>query len=125
MDTLSEPVKKLVTNILEPDVSKRWRLDQIVHSDWIAMDPRLLVLTPAEQTAFNNATEERKRYEEKFSKKETVKATQRKSIKVEERKKSEVEETRDSEEVTVIKENPRVAISSIVAGENYFKKLGV
>lgn len=71
-ETLSEQVKKLVTRLLEPDVSKRWKLDQILHSEWIAMDPRLLVLTPAEQTALNNAMQERKKIEEKFSTKDPV-----------------------------------------------------
>ncbi|KAL6436983.1 hypothetical protein ACFW04_004958 [Cataglyphis niger] len=69
-DNVTDVVKKLVNNMLEPDVSKRWRLDQIVHSDWIAMDPRLMVLTPAEQTALNYAIEERKRHEEKFTRRE-------------------------------------------------------
>jgi len=69
-DRITDSVKKLVNNMLEPDVSKRWRLDQIVQSEWIAMDPRLLVLTPAEQTALNHAIEERKRHEEKFVKRE-------------------------------------------------------
>lgn len=72
--SLTDRVKKLVTNLLEPDVAKRWRLDQILQSDWIAMDPRLLVLSPAEQIALNNAIEERKKYEEKFVKKEPVRA---------------------------------------------------
>lgn len=71
-ETLSEQVKKLVTRLLEPDVSKRWKLDQTLHSEWIAMDPRLLVLTPAEQTALNNAIQERKKIEEKFSTKDPV-----------------------------------------------------
>lgn len=69
---LTDHVKKLVSNLLEPEVSKRWRLDQIVHSDWIAMDPRLLVLTPTEQAALNNAIEERKKHEEKFAKKHSI-----------------------------------------------------
>lgn len=67
---LTDHVKKLVSNLLEPDVSKRWHLDQIVHSEWIAMDPRLLVLTPAEQAALSNAIEERKRHEERVTRKE-------------------------------------------------------
>jgi len=71
---LTDHVKRLVSNLLEPDVSKRWHLDQIVHSDWIAMDPRLLVLTPAEQAALNNAIEERKRLEENVAKKEVIQA---------------------------------------------------
>jgi len=72
--SLTDRVRKLVGSLLEPDVSKRWRLDQIVHSDWIAMDPRLLVLTPAEQIALNSAIEERKRFEEKFARREPVRA---------------------------------------------------
>lgn len=72
--SLTDRVKKLVSSLLEPDVSKRWRLDHIVQGDWIAMDPRLLVLTPAEQIALNNAIEERKRYEEKFVRREPVRA---------------------------------------------------
>ncbi|XP_011150317.1 testis-specific serine/threonine-protein kinase 6 isoform X2 [Harpegnathos saltator] len=72
MGTLTDHVKKLVGNLLEPDVTKRWRFDQIVQSDWIAIDPRLLVLTPAEQAALNNAIEERKKHEEKFTKRDSM-----------------------------------------------------
>lgn len=72
MGNLTDHVKKLVSSLLEPDVSKRWRWDQIVQSDWIAMDPRLLVLTPAEQSALNNAIEERKKHEEKFIKRDSI-----------------------------------------------------
>lgn len=72
--SLTDRVKKLVNSLLEPDVSKRWRLDQIVQSDWIAMDPRLLVLTPGEQIALSTAIEERKRHEEKLAKREPVQA---------------------------------------------------
>lgn len=64
--SLSEHVKKLVTHLLEPDPHKRWKLTQVINSDWIAMDPRLLVLTPAEQIALNNAIEEKKKLEGKF-----------------------------------------------------------
>ena len=74
IDSLTDRVKKLVDNLLEPDVSKRPHTNQIVQSEWIAMDPRLLILSPAEQIALNNAMEERKRFEEKFMKKETVRA---------------------------------------------------
>ncbi|KAG5321302.1 TSSK1 kinase, partial [Pseudoatta argentina] len=74
IDSLTDRVKKLVGNLLEPDTSKRWPLDQIIQSDWIAMDPRLLMLTPAEQIALNSAIEERKRFEEKIMEKELVRA---------------------------------------------------
>ena len=71
-DTLSEFVKKLIRNLLEPDVNKRWKIDQVIHSEWIAMDPRLTILTLAEQTALNNAVEEKRKNEDKFLKKETI-----------------------------------------------------
>lgn len=71
--SLSENVKKLVTNLLEPDPSKRWKMDQVIHSDWIAMDPRLVVLTSAEQTALNNAIEDRRKSEEKRARKDSKK----------------------------------------------------
>ncbi|XP_033365261.1 testis-specific serine/threonine-protein kinase 1-like [Bombus vosnesenskii] len=109
-ETLSEQVKKLVTRLLEPDVSKRWKLDQTLHSEWIAMDPRLLVLTPAEQTALNNAMQERKKIEEKFSVKDP------KLFKVEEKKKTNNTANAKPEEVTVIKKAARVTISSVAAG---------
>lgn len=54
-------VKKIVTNLLEPDISKRWNLNQILNSEWIAMDPRLLGMTPAEKMAVTNAQEERRK----------------------------------------------------------------
>ncbi|XP_054016093.1 testis-specific serine/threonine-protein kinase 6-like [Hylaeus anthracinus] len=101
--SLSENVKKLVTFLLEPVPTKRWTLKQILSSDWIAMDPRLLVLTPAEQTALNNAIEERQKMEEKFSKKDP------KMFKVEEKKKTEVAANKAKpEEVTVLKKAAKV-----------------
>lgn len=63
---LSEKLKLLMNNLLEPDVTRRYKIDQVVYSDWIAMDPKLSVLTPAEQNALNSAIEERKKNEEKF-----------------------------------------------------------
>lgn len=68
-ETISDNAKKTVANLLEPDVKKRWQIDQILYGEWIAMDPRLLVLTPIEQSALNHAIEERKKNEEKFLKK--------------------------------------------------------
>ena len=70
--SLSENVKRLVSKLLEPDPPKRWKLEQIIKSEWIAMDPRLLVLTIAEQTALNHAIEEKRKMEEKFSRKDPV-----------------------------------------------------
>lgn len=48
-DLISEKVKKSLVHLLEPDVNKRWRIDQLLCSEWIAMDKRLLHLTDAEQ----------------------------------------------------------------------------
>ncbi|EEB17054.1 cAMP-dependent protein kinase catalytic subunit, putative [Pediculus humanus corporis] len=48
---LTDQAKKLVTLMLEPDVTKRLSMYQILNSDWIAMDPRLMVMTPAERMA--------------------------------------------------------------------------
>ncbi|XP_012279712.1 testis-specific serine/threonine-protein kinase 1 [Orussus abietinus] len=117
-DTLSDHVKKLVTCLLEPDVGKRWRMDQVLHSDWIAMDPRLMVLTPAEQSALDNAIEERKRNEEKFSK-------GTKEGKHHEKKRLEAEEAKKEKEgVTVIKDAVKPSGSTIIERGNYFRNLG-
>ncbi|KAI4462600.1 serine/threonine kinase [Holotrichia oblita] len=61
IDLLSEQVKKLTTHLLEPDINKRWKVEQVLNSDWIAMDARLLELTPPEQYALQCAQEERKK----------------------------------------------------------------
>lgn len=61
VDLLSDAVKKLESHLLEPDIAKRWRVDQVLCSDWIAMDPRLLELNAAEQSALNYAQELRKK----------------------------------------------------------------
>lgn len=62
IDVLSDQVKKLMTHLLEPDVAKRWRVEQILNSEWLAMDPRLMQLNPAEQAAMLQAQEERKKH---------------------------------------------------------------
>lgn len=38
---VSEQCKKLVTSMMEPDVGTRFSIDQVVNSEWIAMDTRL------------------------------------------------------------------------------------
>lgn len=55
-------MKQLVSHLLEPDTNKRWKIDQIVESDWIALDPRFKVLTKAEENAMAQAIIERKHY---------------------------------------------------------------
>ena len=47
--------------MLEPDVTKRLSMYQILNSDWIAMDPRLMVMTPAERMAVTSAQDERRK----------------------------------------------------------------
>ncbi|XP_011342762.1 testis-specific serine/threonine-protein kinase 1 isoform X2 [Ooceraea biroi] len=122
-DVLTDHVKRLVNSLLEPDVSKRWRLDQIMHSDWIAMDPRLLVLTPAEQTALNGAIEERKRHEEKFGRRDPMRTESLKRVKLEEGKKINENRTHKAEEVTVLKDAVKVAVSTVMASGNQFGNL--
>ncbi|XP_033337451.1 testis-specific serine/threonine-protein kinase 3 isoform X2 [Megalopta genalis] len=108
---LSEQVKKLVSAILEPDPVKRLRLDQIISCEWIAMDPRLLTLTPAEQIALTSAQEERKKMEEKFFRRDP------KIFKVEEKTKIETQQpSKGKQDVTVIKKAGNVVLSSIASG---------
>ncbi|XP_015595959.1 testis-specific serine/threonine-protein kinase 1-like [Cephus cinctus] len=120
-DILSEQAKKLVINLLEPDTGKRWRMDQVIHSEWIAMDPRLMILTPAEQTALNAAIEERKKNEEKLTK-------AMKSGKIDDKKKMGTDNGEDKnrvgEEVTIIKDAVKPAGSTIIGTGNYFRNLG-
>lgn len=59
-NTLSDNVKKLLPLILEPEVSKRCTIEDILSSDWMKMDPRLMVLTSAENLALRSATEKTK-----------------------------------------------------------------
>lgn len=61
IDSLSDQVKKLTQQLLEPDITKRLKIDQVLTHEWVAMDPRLLELNTAEQTALNQAIEARKR----------------------------------------------------------------
>ncbi|XP_034949554.1 testis-specific serine/threonine-protein kinase 1-like [Chelonus insularis] len=117
VDELSENVKKLITNLLEPDTSKRWKTDQVVHSSWIAMDPRLVILSPIEQAALNNAIDERKKNEQKYSKKHTI------IFKVDQQDNSEYKQNiPDAENIKIIKEVDKTPInSSFIEGDNLFK----
>ncbi|GLH01955.1 Uncharacterized protein GBIM_08011 [Gryllus bimaculatus] len=94
IDTLSEQVKKLVTNLLEPDVTKRWRMDQVLNSEWVAMDPRLLALTAAEQAAVKAAADEKSRRKGGSGEKKTSGS-----------KRNSSQDEATSEAVTVIKDN--------------------
>ncbi|KAL0105371.1 hypothetical protein PUN28_016791 [Cardiocondyla obscurior] len=105
-DSLTDHVKKFVNNLLEPDVSKRWRLNQIMQNDWIAMDSRLLVLTPAEQTALNNAIEERKKFE-KFARREP------RRHKIQMTQEIDKYETDEAEKISVLKDAAKATVSTI------------
>ncbi|KAE8753152.1 hypothetical protein FOCC_FOCC000075, partial [Frankliniella occidentalis] len=59
VDILSDQVKNLIYNMLEPDTQRRYQVDAILASDWIAMDPRLATCTAAETNALNAALSER------------------------------------------------------------------
>ncbi|XP_074113524.1 testis-specific serine/threonine-protein kinase 1 isoform X3 [Cotesia typhae] len=72
IDKLSDQVKKLVGNLIEPDIKKRWRIEKIVYCSWIAMEPRLILLKPREQEALNKAIDHRKSNAEKNLKKQTI-----------------------------------------------------
>ncbi|XP_018343670.1 PREDICTED: testis-specific serine/threonine-protein kinase 1-like isoform X2 [Trachymyrmex septentrionalis] len=107
ISSLTDCVKKLVGNLLEPEVSKRWHLDQIIQSDWIAMDPRLLILTPAEQIALNKAIEERKKFEEKLRKESTQQKIEKTEM-IDEHKNDKMEE------ITILKDASKGTISTLM-----------
>ncbi|KAJ8942903.1 hypothetical protein NQ314_009878 [Rhamnusium bicolor] len=84
IDSLSEQVKVLVTHLLEPDITKRWRVEQIVNSEWLAMDSRLIHLSPAEESALAQAQVERRTHLNSISKRQPSekKLTQIEDVKV-------------------------------------------
>lgn len=51
VNNLSDAVKRLVTSMLEPDPNKRIKVDDALKCTWMAMDPKMLNLTAAEQAA--------------------------------------------------------------------------
>lgn len=51
VNNLTEPLKKLVAYLLEPDAMKRFKIEDSLKCAWIAMEPRLMNLTTAEQAA--------------------------------------------------------------------------
>ncbi|CAI6365395.1 unnamed protein product [Macrosiphum euphorbiae] len=48
---ISENVKLCIDNLLQPEPRKRWTIDQILDSDWIKMDRRLVNMTEQESLA--------------------------------------------------------------------------
>ncbi|XP_066252779.1 testis-specific serine/threonine-protein kinase 3-like [Euwallacea similis] len=80
VDSLSEEVKQLVINLLEPDTNKRWKIDHIVKSDWIGLDSRFNSLTKAEENALSQAFIERRIYLEGLNRKNKDAVKLRKEI---------------------------------------------
>nr|CAI5829738.1 unnamed protein product [Callosobruchus analis] len=56
---------------MEPDITKRWRVEQIVTSEWMAMDNRLMQMTAAEEMALAHAQQEKQSYIDSLNKKAT------------------------------------------------------
>lgn len=83
IDVLSDQVKKLTTCLLEPDVSKRWRVEQILNSDWIAMDARLVDMSPAERVALLHAQELKRKYKNDGIRPKTLAKIKRKDDSIE------------------------------------------
>lgn len=41
IDQISYECKTVIKNMLEPIVTERWTVEDVIQSDWIAMDTRL------------------------------------------------------------------------------------
>ncbi|XP_018560846.1 testis-specific serine/threonine-protein kinase 1-like [Anoplophora glabripennis] len=82
VDYLTDQVKLLTALLLEPDVTKRWRVEQIVKCEWLGMDPRLKELNEAEESALVQAQVERKNYLENLTKKQSEKKLAPEDVKV-------------------------------------------
>ncbi|XP_062527943.1 testis-specific serine/threonine-protein kinase 1-like [Bombyx mori] len=59
IDTISDNCKRLIGLMLEPNHQNRLKIYDIVNSEWIAMDSRLLEWTPQETLAYKKAREEK------------------------------------------------------------------
>ncbi|KAG5883912.1 hypothetical protein JTB14_032135 [Gonioctena quinquepunctata] len=85
IDNLSEAIKQVVVHLLEPDITKRWKVDQVLSSEWMSMDPRLVQLSSAEESALAQAQVERKAYINRLTRKQSLndkKLTQIEDVKV-------------------------------------------
>ncbi|KAK6639263.1 hypothetical protein RUM43_007535 [Polyplax serrata] len=63
---LSDQVKNLLENILEPNVHKRYTISEVVTSGWMFMDHRTLHMTEMETLALVKAKEERRKMDEEI-----------------------------------------------------------
>ncbi|XP_050672326.1 testis-specific serine/threonine-protein kinase 1-like isoform X2 [Leptidea sinapis] len=59
IDSISENCKRLLRSMLDPNYRNRIKIDEIINSEWIAMDGRLLEWTPQETQAYKKAREEK------------------------------------------------------------------
>lgn len=59
-EVISDKVKKVAERLMEPDTAKRWRVENILSSSYMAAEPRLLHLTEAEQMSLMYAQQLRK-----------------------------------------------------------------
>jgi len=66
---ISENVKLCIDNILQPEPRKRWTIDQILDSDWIKMNRRLVNMTEQESSALVEALNQDKTVYQKHLKK--------------------------------------------------------
>lgn len=84
IDSLSEAIKGVVVKLLEPDITKRWKVSQILSSEWMLMDPRLTQLSTVEEQALLQAQIERKNFIEMFNKKQSMSLEKRPTSTIEE-----------------------------------------
>ncbi|KAL4714420.1 hypothetical protein ACJJTC_017715 [Scirpophaga incertulas] len=56
---VSENCKRLVSSMLNPTYQKRIKIEEVINSEWIAMDSRLLEWTPQETMAYQKARQEK------------------------------------------------------------------
>ncbi|XP_052758264.1 testis-specific serine/threonine-protein kinase 1-like isoform X5 [Galleria mellonella] len=66
IDSISENCKRLIMQMLEPHYQNRIKIEQIINSEWIAMDSRLLEWTQQETAAYKKAQEERNQLHRKL-----------------------------------------------------------
>ncbi|XP_060531563.1 testis-specific serine/threonine-protein kinase 1-like [Cylas formicarius] len=74
-DSLSDQVKLLIRYLLEPDTKKRLQIDNVIKSDWFAMDHRFKTLNNIEEAALAQAIAQRKNFIEGLAKKKDRKST--------------------------------------------------
>ncbi|CAH1113492.1 unnamed protein product [Psylliodes chrysocephalus] len=66
VDILSEQVKSVVRQLLEPNSQLRMNIGEVMDSEWMKMDPRLREMTPDEERCLLKGREEQIRYIDKL-----------------------------------------------------------